>query len=467
MEKILIADQDEINLMVTEMVLQEVGYDVSAVSDYDDCVRMLKECQFDLLLLGFESSQSTVFRLLEEIRANPAISWIKVTMMVSSSVRTDISNAYRLGVINFIKKPSLPEKLIQKVRDALRIRKKSTILIVDDEPVNLMSASALFNIRYNVITAETGSAALEIIKSEKPDLLLMDLHMPDVDGFDVMNHLAEQEGGSRIPVIVMTGDEDLDTGAEIFQAGAMDYISKPLVMQIAIHRVRRVIELSHLQNDLKEEVRKKTKELMITNNRLQSLSDQTIFALAGAIDAKHSYTNGHSRRVARYAREIARRMGKTQTEQKEIYSVALLHDVGKIAIPDGIIDKPAKLTDEEYEIIKSHTTKGYEILKTISVMPILYYGARWHHERYDGTGYPDGKKGGEIPEIARIICVADCYDAMSSDRSYRKALPQNFVREEIENGLGTQFDPEIGRIMLEMIDEDPDYTMCGREKPEQ
>ena len=441
MEKILIADQDEINLMVTEMVLREVGYDVSAVSDYDDCVRMLKECQFDLLLLGFESSQSTVFRLLEEIRANPAISWIKVTMMVSSSVRTDISNAYRLGVINFIKKPSLP--------------------------VNLMSASALFNIRYNVITAETGSAALEIIKSEKPDLLLMDLHMPDVDGFDVMNHLAEQEGGSRIPVIVMTGDEDLDTGAEIFQAGAMDYISKPLVMQIAIHRVRRVIELSHLQNDLKEEVRKKTKELMITNNRLQSLSDQTIFALAGAIDAKHSYTNGHSRRVARYAREIARRMGKTQTEQKEIYSVALLHDVGKIAIPDGIIDKPAKLTDEEYEIIKSHTTKGYEILKTISVMPILYYGARWHHERYDGTGYPDGKKGGEIPEIARIICVADCYDAMSSDRSYRKALPQNFVREEIENGLGTQFDPEIGRIMLEMIDEDPDYTMCGREKPEQ
>ena len=133
MEKILIADQDEINLMVTEMVLREVGYDVSAVSDYDDCVRMLKECQFDLLLLGFESSQSTVFRLLEEIRANPAISWIKVTMMVSSSVRTDISNAYRLGVINFIKKPSLPEKLIQKVRDALRIRKKSTILIVDDD----------------------------------------------------------------------------------------------------------------------------------------------------------------------------------------------------------------------------------------------------------------------------------------------------------------------------------------------
>ena len=155
-------------------------------------------------------------------------------------------------------------------------------------------------------------------------------------------------------------------------------------------------------------------------------------------------------------------MGKTLSEQKDIFNVALLHDVGKIAIPEGIIDKPGKLTPVEYEIIKSHTTRGYDILKTISVMPMLYIGARWHHERFDGNGYPDGKKGTEIPEIARIICVADCYDAMSSDRSYRKALPQETVRGEIENGLGTQFDPEIGRIMLEMIDEDTEYKMRSK-----
>ena len=135
--------------------------------------------------------------------------------------------------------------------------------------------------------------------------------------------------------------------------------------------------------------------------------------------------------------------------------------MGKIGIPLSIINKPGRLTPEEYEEIKSHTVRGYDILKTISELPELSIGARWHHERYDGNGYPDRKAGEDIPEVARIICVADCYDAMSSDRSYRKALPQHMVRSEIENGRGTQFDPDIAKIMLKMIDEDTDYKMRG------
>ena len=139
-----------------------------------------------------------------------------------------------------------------------------------------------------------------------------------------------------------------------------------------------------------------------------------------------------------------------------------MHDVGKIGIPSAIINKPGKLTDEEYTIIKSHVMKGYEILKPITELPELSIGARWHHERFDGTGYPDGKKGEDIPEIARIICVADCYDAMSSDRIYREALPQFMVREEIARNKGTQFDPEIAEVMLQMIDEDVEYKMKRR-----
>jgi len=179
------------------------------------------------------------------------------------------------------------------------------------------------------------------------------------------------------------------------------------------------------------------------------------------VDAKDHYTNGHSERVAAYSKEIARRMGKSEAEVTEIYNVALLHDVGKIGISDAIINKPSKLTDEEYNTIKSHAIKGYEILKAISEMPSLSIGARWHHERYNGTGYPDGKAGEDIPEIARIICTADAYDAMTSDRSYRKALPQYIVREEIQQGKGTQFDPKIADIMLQMIDEDKKYHMKG------
>ena len=138
-----------------------------------------------------------------------------------------------------------------------------------------------------------------------------------------------------------------------------------------------------------------------------------------------------------------------------------MHDVGKIGIPNEIINKPDKLTEAEYALIKSHAIKGYDILKPISEMPDLAIGARWHHERYDGKGYPDGKVGEDIPEIARIICVADCYDAMSSDRVYRKALPQRLVRQEIERNMGTQFDPTIAKVMLQMIDEDTEYKMRG------
>ena len=141
-----------------------------------------------------------------------------------------------------------------------------------------------------------------------------------------------------------------------------------------------------------------------------------------------------------------------------------MHDVGKIGIPNSIINKPGKLNAEEYTIIKNHVIMGYEILKQISELPALSVGARSHHERFDGTGYPDGKKGEDIPEIARIICVADCYDAMSSDRIYRKALPQFMVREEIERNKGTQFDPKIAEVMLQMIDEDVEYKMKRRKE---
>lgn len=171
------------------------------------------------------------------------------------------------------------------------------------------------------------------------------------------------------------------------------------------------------------------------------------------------YTSGHSERVATYSREIARRAGDNEEAQATIYAVGLLHDIGKIGVPIEIINKTSRLTDGEYEVIKSHTTNGASILKMVSEFPDLSVGARSHHERYDGRGYPDGLKGEEIPRMARIIAVADSYDAMTSRRSYRDALPQAVARSEIVKGRGTQFDPQFADIMLQMIDEDTEYTM--------
>lgn len=193
--------------------------------------------------------------------------------------------------------------------------------------------------------------------------------------------------------------------------------------------------------------------------RTERLTREMMLALSKTVDAKDHYTNGHSQRVAAYSREIARRMGKSLEEQEAIYEMGLLHDIGKIGVSEEVLNKTSRLTDEEFAHIKEHTVIGSEILQQISAMPELAIGARSHHERYDGHGYPDGLAGTDIPEEARIICLADCYDAMTSTRTYSTPKPQAAVRAEIERCKGSQFDPEIADVMISIIDDDPDYQM--------
>lgn len=331
------------------------------------------------------------------------------------------------------------------------------VIVVDDDQTNLKMAGHILSKAHMRVTAmKSGQALLDYIRErEVPDLILLDIKMPGLDGFETLEELRKMEKGRHIPVIFLTADEKQNTEVRGLSLGAMDFIKKPFVPEVLSLRVRHMIDLDHLQRKLSEEVDKKTKQ----NERLFL---QVVSSLASAIDAKDTYTNGHSSRVANYSREIARRAGYEGERLEGIYMMGLLHDVGKIGVPDAVINKPAKLSDEEYEVIKNHPVLGARILSNIKEMPNLVFGARWHHERYDGKGYPDGLSGEDIPEEARIIAVADAYDAMTSHRSYRRLLPQDVVRDEIEKGKGTQFDPRFASIMLDMINEDPDYDM--REK---
>ncbi|MCM1245556.1 MAG: HD-GYP domain-containing protein [Roseburia sp.] len=224
--------------------------------------------------------------------------------------------------------------------------------------------------------------------------------------------------------------------------------------------IKTLAELDDLRKNLQIEVKKQTKEAEDRREKVERLSEQVILTLAKTIDAKDTYTNGHSERVAQYSREIAKRMEMSEQEQREIYHMGLLHDIGKIGVSDAIINKTGKLTDEEYQAIMTHPQIGEKILTTISELPNISTGAKYHHEKYDGTGYPNKVAGTDIPFSARIIGIADAYDAMTSRRSYRDILPQQVVREEIEKGRGTQFDPDCADIMLQIIDEDKAYQMC-------
>lgn len=208
---------------------------------------------------------------------------------------------------------------------------------------------------------------------------------------------------------------------------------------------------------------KKQAELDKANEQLAEANEritmQSMYTLAKTIDAKDRYTNGHSMRVAKYSKMIAGRLGLSETEKEELTNMALLHDIGKIGVPDAIINKKDTLSDEEYYIVKKHPAVGFDILAEMPEMKGIGAGARWHHERYDGTGYPDGLKGNDIPLYARIIGVADAYDAMTSNRSYRTFMTQKEVKRELEEGRGSQFDPKIADIMLEILKEDEDYEL--------
>ncbi|MBO4900867.1 MAG: response regulator [Lachnospiraceae bacterium] len=328
------------------------------------------------------------------------------------------------------------------------------IVVVDDAATNLKMAEHILTKEGMKVTClNTGEDLIEFIKYNDPSLILLDINMPGMDGFETMQKITAKGGRmSRIPVIFLTADDDDRTEAQGFRLGAMDFIRKPFVPEILVVRVRHAIELIRLQNRLKTEVNEKVEEN-------EQLTMHIIQALAAAIDAKDKYTSGHSGRVASYSKEIAARCGYDIDTQNRIYMMGLLHDVGKIGVRDYVITKNGKLSKEEYEEIKDHTVKGDKILNKIVEMPGLSIGARWHHERYDGSGYPDGLKMDDIPEASRIIAVADAYDAMTSNRSYRGALPQVKVREEIVNGRGSQFDPVFADIMLAMIDEDVDYRL--------
>lgn len=194
-------------------------------------------------------------------------------------------------------------------------------------------------------------------------------------------------------------------------------------------------------------------------NEIKTLSVEVMEALAHTIDAKDEYTRGHSVRVAKYSRMLAEKMGLPEEQCENVYYMGLLHDIGKIGVPNEIINSPTKLTDEQYDVIKTHPGIGFDILAEIKSRPELSIGARWHHERFDGCGYPDRKTNQEIPLEARIIAVADSYDAMTSNRSYRKYMPQEKVRSEIEKNAGKQFDPNVAETMLGIIDSDVEYAL--------
>ena len=313
---------------------------------------------------------------------------------------------------------------------------KKIILIVDDDRLTLATAQKLLDGEYKVVAVNSAKQAYKYLERHTPDLILLDINMPEIGGFEVMETLQKDVRLKKIPVIFLTADRSAETEIECFRVGANDYISKPFEPNIMLSRTRSTIELDGYRKDLQRRLDEKTKEM-------ERITIQAIMTVANTVDAKDDYTKGHSMRVAAYSELLAQRLGWSEEEIQNIYYVAMLHDVGKIGVPDAVLNKPFKLTDVEFRLIKGHTLMGAESLNDFKMFPNVSVGAKYHHERYDGKGYPEGLKGESIPLVARVIGLVDSYDAMTSNRVYRKRLNDDIVMQELEKGKGSQWDPDL------------------------
>lgn len=338
------------------------------------------------------------------------------------------------------------------------------ILVVDDSTTNLKFVEGVLKDEYKLTLVKSGAQALKFLENNTPDLILLDIMMPEMDGFETFEKIKALDEINNIPVVYLTADVDSESEIRGLEMGAVDFIRKPFVPEVMKNRIARILRLEELTKNLEEKVIEKT-------NQIEQLSFEIIATIASMIEAKDNYTKGHSVRVAEYSAILARELGWEEDDIQNLKYIALLHDIGKVAIPDHVLNKPGKLTEAEYNIVKSHTTIGGEILKDIETIHDVDTGAKYHHERYDSKGYPSGIGGQDIPEVARIIGIADAYDAMSSKRIYRDSLPPNAVRRELLEGRGTQFDPgyldtfvdllDDGKLIIDEIESVGEKTLTG------
>ena len=328
---------------------------------------------------------------------------------------------------------------------------KKLIYIIDDSKTILKHAEGVLIGSYRVALFEQGQKALDQMRLVPPDLVLLDINMPQMDGYAVFRRMRDSSELKKIPVIFLTADTKQESELMGFEMGAMDYITKPFAPLIMQSRIARILELEDLRKHLEQLVEAKADEI-------QKIFIQSITTITYAVDAKDRYTKGHSVRVAQYCLAIAKKLAWSKQDCLNLYYTALMHDIGKIGIPDTILNKPVKLTDEEYRLIRNHTTMGANILRPITMVPQICDGAKYHHERYDGKGYPCGLKGDDIPYVARIIGIADAYDAITSNRIYEKAQVTDYAVNELKKGRGTQFDPYLADVFLEIIQSGFEFT---------
>ena len=340
-----------------------------------------------------------------------------------------------------------------------------TIFIVDDNTVNLMTADKTLSDHYYVFTFASASTMFDCLNNIIPDLILLDIMMPEVDGFETLKRLRADMNYIKIPVIFLTSKNDSATEALGFEMGVIDFISKPFSGPVLLNRIKTHLQIEEIISERTALIYKQTEMLKQRTEKLLRLQSSMITVLADMVENRDKLTGEHITRTTEYIKILLNAMVERGIYANElndwdfdvIISSARMHDLGKIVVTDLILNKPDKLTDEEYQIIKIHAAEGEKIIEDIikqSGDEAFLHNAKlfagYHHERWDGRGYPRGLKGTEIPLQGRIMAIADVYDALVSERPYKKAFSHDKAVEIILENKGTQFDPQLTDVFYEV-----------------
>lgn len=335
---------------------------------------------------------------------------------------------------------------------------KQKILIVDDEEVNRTILEGMFESEYHILLASDGQEAIDCIeKHDNIILVLLDIVMPHVDGFGVLDYMKEKELLESVPVILITSETVRNSEGKAYSYGIADVIHKPFYFDIVKRRAQNIIQLYQNKRNMEIRLREQEEKIMSHEKKIQENNEFMLGALSSVVEFRSLETGEHIRRVKYFTRILLKYIAKyfpkyniTQEQIDGIARASVIHDIGKIGIPDSILLKPGKLTPSEFEIVKTHTTIGCEILdkfrkneEDAEFYRYCYEICRWHHERWDGQGYPDGLKGEEIPISAQVVSIVDVYDALISERVYKSAYANSVAYQMILSGECGQFAPDV------------------------
>lgn len=443
--RILVVDDSSMMRKALKTILAPLKVNVTEANDGKIGLDLVSENRFDLIVTDVNMPNMNGVDFCRRLKSNPSTRGIPVVMVSSFDSDADIDKGFQVGAAAYVSKKEAQSYLldiISKILSKSVLHRGQTIMVVDDSMTILrIVEEGLSQAGFQVVTAENGKQALELIDSNRPDLILSDIDMPEMNGFAFCDAVHSDPNLASIPFVVMSSNSDRAHMKRMLQYGAEAYITKPFNTDQLVILVEKLLSDQFLLL-LKEKERLDTE---------QNLMLASITSLVSALEARDSYTRGHSDSVATIVSGMAALTGANKEEIERITIGGKLHDIGKIGVRDSVLLKPGALTDEEFAQIKQHPIIGAKILESIPSLSDIVSVVLCHHERLDGKGYPQGLKSINIPQSARMMAVADTYNALTSDRPYRKGMKQEKALQIVDEAKGTQLCPDCVALFLKWI----------------